>query len=713
MVKIINSVTRLTNRQYGKYYENSYDNVLCRLMVKPWDNWRGINPSGSADINPDPPIFAAKFAKSENYNHILAIANEDGRIALQNTFVKKDIIEDLSLEGDQCHFNAVFDIAWMPGHLKLVSASGDHTARLWDVSTSKLTNISEFNAHTRSVKVVTFPRNNCNMFATGGRDGAIIVWDTRINIENEVVQKNENIIHNAHAGTTGGPSTPSSGRRRGVRNMTPKLPTASCYTSVTGLVFQDDNTLISCGAGDGIIKVWDLRRYYSTLKRDPIAKYNLPYAGTSTLKGFTNLIVDEYGTRLYASCMDRNIYCYNINAYSKDPIMTYTGAYINTFYIKSCLSPDGEYLLSGSSDEKAYIWNVENPTPLLTLTGHSFEVTSVAWSHHQNNLDGGNMCIVTCSDDACHKIWRIGADEIPEDEKIFLRGKAELNPEYYPSYKNKSKFSIKQSQQQLRFDTPRSIRRVIEQSETTPTTTTISNSASSSLSVTSTGRKRSFYEACKDDSENATRSDSKRPSLETRGRRLFSPSEPSTSQNYENDMLLIEQPSSRSLATILEELESPNSRNFHNHSPSPVKRQLNIIKSPEPLKKLFASPLKQKDRDRSLLLLNSPTTNLPNFVVNPQDAPHLTNLTSPQRKVKKENVDWLTKMRKQKLLTLGNAIEKTAINQTNALHVENSTENDEKLKSIENKSDSHEIKKVQNKNGSTILKFFSVKHTQK
>lgn len=27
-------------------------------MVKPWDNWRGINPSGvGADFNPDPPIF--------------------------------------------------------------------------------------------------------------------------------------------------------------------------------------------------------------------------------------------------------------------------------------------------------------------------------------------------------------------------------------------------------------------------------------------------------------------------------------------------------------------------------------------------------------------------------------------------------------------------------------------------------------------------------
>jgi hypothetical protein len=63
-------------------YENSYDSVVSRFRVDRADNWRGINPSGvGGDFNPDPPIFAAKFANLENYNHILAIANEDGRVS--------------------------------------------------------------------------------------------------------------------------------------------------------------------------------------------------------------------------------------------------------------------------------------------------------------------------------------------------------------------------------------------------------------------------------------------------------------------------------------------------------------------------------------------------------------------------------------------------------------------------------------------------------
>lgn len=111
MVPVINSVLRISNLQYGnceyKYvdriywckilmkiyfsrllfsslftatdFDKTYDNMHTRLMVRPWDNWKGINPSGiGADFNPDPPIFAARFSQMQNYNHILAIANEDG-----------------------------------------------------------------------------------------------------------------------------------------------------------------------------------------------------------------------------------------------------------------------------------------------------------------------------------------------------------------------------------------------------------------------------------------------------------------------------------------------------------------------------------------------------------------------------------------------------------------------------------------------------------
>lgn len=61
-------------------------------------------------------------------------------------------------------------------------------------------------------------------------------------------------------------------------------------------------------------------------------------------------------------------------------VAEYRGHVNLTYYVKSCLSPCGSYLLSGSSDNHAYIWLTEKPgRPIARLTGHFAEVTSVGW----------------------------------------------------------------------------------------------------------------------------------------------------------------------------------------------------------------------------------------------------------------------------------------------------------------------------------------------
>jgi len=44
----------------------------------------------------------------------------------------------------------------MPGEMKLVTVSGDHTACLWDVARPQIKRINHFHAHTRSVKTAVF-----------------------------------------------------------------------------------------------------------------------------------------------------------------------------------------------------------------------------------------------------------------------------------------------------------------------------------------------------------------------------------------------------------------------------------------------------------------------------------------------------------------------------------------------------------------------------
>ncbi|XP_023297459.2 protein lethal(2)denticleless [Lucilia cuprina] len=706
MKTTMNYIQKYFSRQQGISNDLSYDFALKRLCVAKEDSWRGILPSNySSDFNPEPPIFAAKFANCEGYRHMLAIANEDGKIALQDTTQRNYEAEEKSLTAPQCHYNAVFDLEWAPGQMRFVSASGDHTARLWEVTNSEIIGVRPFVGHTRSVKTAAFRKNDSSVFATGGRDGAIIIWDTRANLNLDMTPRADNCIYSGHVG---GPGTPVSQRKR---SRTPKMPPNTTSSSVTGLAFQDENTLISCGAGDGIIKVWDLRRNYSTYKKEPHPKHSLPYAGSSTFKGFTNLIVDDSGCHLFANCMDNTIYCYNLHSYSPKPLARYRGLLNSTFYIKSCLSPDGRYLLSGSSDEKAYIWNLEYPDePLVGLSGHTVEVTCVAWGSTHDRP------IVTCSDDARHKIWRIGPEELTaSDVAENYRGQAEYVRKFSKPV-NPTASTHKYNLRDLE-STPRSLKRLVEQNERTPNT------------VEKVSTKRSFLEMLGCSSNNPSNEEGgdmelhepKRPkTLETRGRRLFSPCPANSSgASTSSTAGFASRSIFKQLSSIPEERNvsinisttSPlthhpetllnNDSNQENNQESVVQQtpplgavsnvskiNINVNSTPSPLAERrpglemnlsaasFTSPPSTSvqaaytpTQQPFSSLIFSPTSNLPNYVLD-GEAPHL-GIMSPKRKLK-DKVDWLTKIRKQKLMSSCRGTSLTEKMQEQQIHSTNS-----------------------------------------
>ena len=82
-------------------------------------------------------------------------------------------------------------------------------------------------------------------------------------------------------------------------------------------------------------------------------------------------------------------------------VAVFHGHVNSTFYVKTVLSPDDRYLLSGSSDGNAYIWQVSQPrSGPRVLQGHVNEVTGVDWCRR----DVGR--VVTLSDDNVVWIWR-------------------------------------------------------------------------------------------------------------------------------------------------------------------------------------------------------------------------------------------------------------------------------------------------------------------
>ncbi|XP_041491263.1 denticleless protein homolog isoform X1 [Microtus oregoni] len=356
------------------------------------------------------PPFGCTFCTAPSMEHILAVANEEGFVRLYNT--ESQTSKKTCFKEWMAHWNAVFDLAWVPGEFKLVTAAGDQTAKFWDVKAGEL--MGTCKGHQCSLKSVAFSKFQKAVFCTGGRDGNIMIWDTRCN-KKDGFYRQVNQISGAH--NTADKQTPSKPKKK--QNSRGLAPSVDSQQSVTVVLFQDENTLVSAGAVDGIIKVWDLRKNY-TNRQEPLASKSFLYPGTSTRKlGYSSLVLDSTGSTLFANCTDDNIYMFNMTGLKTSPVAVFNGHQNSTFYVKSSLSPDDQFLISGSSDEAAYIWKVSMPWhPPTVLLGHSQEVTSVCWCPSDFTK------IATCSDDNTLKIWRLnrGLEEKPGGDKHSMVG---------------------------------------------------------------------------------------------------------------------------------------------------------------------------------------------------------------------------------------------------------------------------------------------------
>ncbi|XP_023216280.1 denticleless protein homolog [Centruroides sculpturatus] len=352
----------------------------------------------------DVPPFAAKFCSVPGRRNILALSSEDGDVLLMNTNYKanKSLIKRW-----KAHNNAIFDLCWLNDEYKIITASGDQQAILWNPDTE--TKLGVFKGHSSSIKCVSCQPNSKDTFATASRDGNIMIWDIRCNKNQEDNTFQPVItIRDAHNAASLLPGTPKHRGKKGVYNLS-----GNPLNSVTSITFQNENLLFSAGTADAVIKVWDLRKNYCNTKKEALPFKKFPYKGVSTkAHGYTSLVFNENHTLLYASCTDSVIYSYNCHSYNPLPLATYFGHKTSTFFVKMAINGDGKYLLSGSSDNKAYIWKISKPgRPFAQLIGHQAEVTAVAWSSNDFTK------IVTCSDDVHVFFWDI-KDNMDDEKEV-------------------------------------------------------------------------------------------------------------------------------------------------------------------------------------------------------------------------------------------------------------------------------------------------------
>lgn len=368
----------------------SWDCMLEKFACSIHDEHSVISNDNLGEWAVEVPPFAVRFCKVPGQEHIMALANEEGDIEIINTQLSRD---DVFIQRLPAHANAIFDVKWFENESKVITASGDMTAAVFDVPTGK--KLAHFKGHTGSVKSVDIMPGCQSTFATGSRDGSIMTWDTRCSQRGQFHQA-VNTVHKVHGLDITFRQTPK------IKSRT-KMIALDSVQSVTNVLFQDDVNLFSSGAADRAIKVWDLRKNYSTYKHEPIPKHLFLFPDKNAKKhGCSNIIFDSCRKRLFASCTNNMVFQFNCSAFGTEyPDARFFGQTVSSFYVQLALSPDDQYLLSGSSDKNAYIWKVNGGgKPFLKLGGHTAETTAVAW------CPTDMFKVVTCADDLKFRIWR-------------------------------------------------------------------------------------------------------------------------------------------------------------------------------------------------------------------------------------------------------------------------------------------------------------------
>ena len=239
------------------------------------------------------------------------------------------------------HSGQVFSAAYSPDGTRIVTASLDNTARIWDASTGiQLAVMSG-----KRFRHAEYSPDGARIVTTS-EDATVRVWD-------------------AHSGE---PLAVFSGHGT--------LPMSA--------TFSPDGTRLAIASVDksNTARIWDART----------GEELVVLRGHSDLLQFIAYSPD--GTRVVTASRDRTARIWDARTGSQLAVLSGHGGMV----LHAGFSPDGAQIVTASADKTARTWNARTGAPLVVLSGHADHVYAAGYSP-----DGTR--IVTASDDTTARIW--------------------------------------------------------------------------------------------------------------------------------------------------------------------------------------------------------------------------------------------------------------------------------------------------------------------
>ena len=242
------------------------------------------------------------------------------------------------------HTERIRSVAFSPDGKRIVTASYDRTARVWDAATGR--EILQLRGHTDRLRSASFSPDGRHI-VTGSYDKTARIWEA----------------------TTGQQIMVLSGHTDGVRSAE----------------FSPDGTRVVTSSYDQTARVWDV----ATGKQ------------LQVLSGHTSSVASASfspdGERILTASQDRTARIWDVGSGKQLVLLNgHTGQLTSAAF-----SPDGRHVVTGSYDKTARIWDATTGQQLTQLSGHTQLLERVEYSR-----DGSR--IVTISDDKTARVWDAG-----------------------------------------------------------------------------------------------------------------------------------------------------------------------------------------------------------------------------------------------------------------------------------------------------------------